>query len=173
MWSVWLIYCDCGFHSVCPLMEKAKRLMKASWWERETEGETGPCSVTEVQANPIPEKDQFGARNGLRLWLPPQVEQTTSRSLFLLKLLNMLDKSGFHFLLLQRKTGPGKEWEFSKVMLTFFSRVRLFVTPWIVACQGPLSMGFPSTNTGMGCHFLLEGMFLTQRLNQHLLPLLH
>ena len=33
MWSDWLVYCDCGFQSVCPLMEKAKRLMEASWWE--------------------------------------------------------------------------------------------------------------------------------------------
>ena len=23
-------FCDCGFHSVCPLMEKDKRLMEAS-----------------------------------------------------------------------------------------------------------------------------------------------
>ena len=22
LWSVWLLFCDCGFHSVCPLMEK-------------------------------------------------------------------------------------------------------------------------------------------------------
>ena len=34
MWSVWLIFCDCGFHSGCPLTEKDKRLMEASWWER-------------------------------------------------------------------------------------------------------------------------------------------
>ena len=27
-------------------------------------------------------------------------------------------------------------------MLSLFSRVRLFVTPWTVACQAPLSMGF-------------------------------
>ena len=40
-WSVWLVFCDCGFHSVCPLMDKDKRLMEASWWERLTEGETG------------------------------------------------------------------------------------------------------------------------------------
>ena len=33
MWSVWLVFCDCGFHSVCPLMEKDKSLMEASWWE--------------------------------------------------------------------------------------------------------------------------------------------
>ena len=30
--SVWLIFCDCGFHSVCPLMDKDKRLMEASCW---------------------------------------------------------------------------------------------------------------------------------------------
>ena len=28
----------------CPLMEKDKRLMEASWWERLTERETGSCS---------------------------------------------------------------------------------------------------------------------------------
>ena len=28
MWSDWLVFCDCGFHSVCPLMEKDKRLWK-------------------------------------------------------------------------------------------------------------------------------------------------
>ena len=26
----WLVFCDCGFQSVCPLMEKGKRLMEAS-----------------------------------------------------------------------------------------------------------------------------------------------
>ena len=31
-----------------------------------------------------------------------------------------------------------------------------------VALQAPLSMGFPSKNTGVGCHFLLHGIFLTQ-----------
>ena len=46
MWSDWLVFCDCGFLSVCPLMEKDKRLMEASWWERLTEGEAGSCSET-------------------------------------------------------------------------------------------------------------------------------
>ena len=35
LWSVWwdwLVFCDCGFQSVCPLMEKDKRLMEAYWW---------------------------------------------------------------------------------------------------------------------------------------------
>ena len=44
MWSVWLVFCDCGFNSVCPLMDKDKRLKEVSWWERLTEGETGSCS---------------------------------------------------------------------------------------------------------------------------------
>ena len=39
-----LVFCDCGFQTVCPLMEKNKRFMEASWWERLTEGETGSCS---------------------------------------------------------------------------------------------------------------------------------
>ena len=41
MWSDWLVFCDCSFQSVCPLIEKHKRLMEASWWERLTEGDTG------------------------------------------------------------------------------------------------------------------------------------
>ena len=34
MCSVWLVFCDCGFHSVGPLMDKGEKLMEASWWER-------------------------------------------------------------------------------------------------------------------------------------------
>ena len=44
MWSVWLVFCDCGFHSVCPLMNKDKRLVEASWWERLAMGKTGSWS---------------------------------------------------------------------------------------------------------------------------------
>ena len=29
MWSDWLVFCDCGFRSVCSLMEKDKRLMES------------------------------------------------------------------------------------------------------------------------------------------------
>ena len=47
--------------------------------------------------------------------------------------------------------------------------------PRTVAGQAPLSMGFPQAryNTGVGCHFLLQGIFLTQGWNPHLLRLLH
>ena len=47
------------------------------------------------------------------------------------------------------------------------------VTSWTVACQAPLSMEFPRKNTGVGCHFILQGIFLTHGLNLHLLRLLH
>ena len=49
-----------------------------------------------------------------------------------------------------------------------------FVTPWTVTCQAHLSpWDSPSKNTGVGCHFLLQGIFLTQGSNLHLLCLLH
>ena len=35
--------------------------------------------------------------------------------------------------------------------------VQLFVTPWTIAHQAPLSMGYHNKNTGVGCHFLLQG----------------
>ena len=46
-------------------------------------------------------------------------------------------------------------------------------TSWAVACQAPLSWNFPGENTGVGCHFLLQGIFWTQELNLHFLCLLH
>ena len=42
-------------------------------------------------------------------------------------------------------------------MLGHFSHIQLFVTPWTVARQAPPSMGFLGKNTGVGCHFLLQG----------------
>ena len=32
------------------------------------------------------------------------------------------------------------------------------VTPWTVTCQAPQSMDFLDKDTGVGCHFLLQGM---------------
>ena len=34
MWSVWLVFCDCGFHSLCLLMDREKILMEVYWWKR-------------------------------------------------------------------------------------------------------------------------------------------
>ena len=61
-------------------------------------------------------------------------------------------------------TIPPCAWVFSH-----FNHVQLFVTLWTVALQAPLSMGFSIKNTGVGCHALLQGIFLTQGLNLCLL----
>ena len=42
-------------------------------------------------------------------------------------------------------------------------------TQWTVAPQTPLSTEFPRKNTGVGCHFLLQGIFPNQGSNMHLL----
>ena len=44
--------------------------------------------------------------------------------------------------------------------------------PMTVIHQAPLPMEF-SRHAGVGCHFLLQGIFLTQGLNSHLLHFLH
>jgi len=58
-------------------------------------------------------------------------------------------------------------------VLCLVSHVWLFVTPWTIAHQAPLSMGFSSKNPGVHNHFLLQGIFPTQGLNLHLPCLLH
>ena len=50
------------------------------------------------------------------------------------------------------------------------SRVLLFAIPLTVGCQAP---HLPGKNTGVGCHFLLQGILLIQGLNPTLLHLLH
>ena len=53
-------------------------------------------------------------------------------------------------------------WTVCVRVLSRFSQIQLFVTQQTVARQTPLSMGFSGTNTGVGCHALLQGIFLTQ-----------
>ena len=53
------------------------------------------------------------------------------------------------------------------------SCVQLFATLWTVARQAPLSMRFSQQEYWDGCHFLLQGIFLTQGLNLHLSHILH
>ena len=57
-------------------------------------------------------------------------------------------------------------WEF------MLSCVQPFATLWIVAHQAPL-WDSPGKNTGMGCHALLQWIFLSQGSNPHLVWLLH
>ena len=60
-------------------------------------------------------------------------------------------------------------------MLSCLSHVWLFATPWTVAFQAPLSMGFSRQEycCRMGYHALLQGIFPTQGSNPQLLCLLH
>ena len=61
-----------------------------------------------------------------------------------------------------------------KICTHVLSHVHLYVTLWIIACRAPLCAGFFSgKNHGVGCHFLLQGIFLIQGPNFHLLCLLH
>ena len=59
------------------------------------------------------------------------------------------------------------------VCVCTLSRVQLFGTPWTIAHRllGPWDS--PDKNTGMGCHFLLQGIFPTQGSNSCILCLLH
>ena len=53
------------------------------------------------------------------------------------------------------------------------SHVQLFVIPWTIARQAPLSMGFFREEYWSGLHVLLQGLFLTRGSNLSLLHLLH
>ena len=46
-------------------------------------------------------------------------------------------------------------------------------TPWLWPTRHLCSWNLSGKNTGMGCHILLQGIFLTQWSNSHLLHLFH
>ena len=58
-------------------------------------------------------------------------------------------------------------------VLSRFSRVRLCSTLWTVAPRLLCPQDSPGKNTGVGCHALLQGIFLTQGWNLRFLCLLH
>ena len=58
-------------------------------------------------------------------------------------------------------------------MLSHFSRVLLFVIPWTVARRLLCPWDSSGKNTRVGCHALLQRIFLTQGLNPRLLHVLH
>ena len=57
-------------------------------------------------------------------------------------------------------------------MLTHFS-VSTLCDPVDYSSAGSSIQGIPGKNTGVGCHALLQGIFLTKGSNTHLLSLLH
>ena len=64
-----------------------------------------------------------------------------------------VEKSNFNFKLV---------WEKTVYALSHW----LFATLWTVPRQAPLSMDSPGKNTGVGCHALLQEIFLTQGSNR-------
>ena len=48
------------------------------------------------------------------------------------------------------------------VCVCVLTRIWLFATPGTVAARLLCPWDFPSKNTGVGCHFLLQGVFMTQ-----------
>ena len=61
-----------------------------------------------------------------------------------------------------RKHTKNQLWVLNHVRFQRLQPIRL-LCPW----------DFPCKNTGMGCHFLFQGIFPTQGLNPHILCLLH
>ena len=60
-------------------------------------------------------------------------------------------------------------WQLNPVNQSVWSVTSNSATQWTVAHQALLSMGFPGRSTGVGCHFLLQGIFPTQELKPRLL----
>ena len=58
-------------------------------------------------------------------------------------------------------------WDASCMHAQSLSHARLSATLWTAACQAPWD--FPGKNTGVGCRFLLQGIFPIQRSNPRLL----
>ena len=65
-------------------------------------------------------------------------------------------------------------WRTKRLVCTCAKQLQLSPTPtlWTVAHQVPLQDS-PGKNTGVGCHALLQGIFLTQESNPCLFHLLH
>ena len=75
------------------------------------------------------------------------------------------------------RSRPSSRPEISKfLLLAVLSHSVVFNSLWPHRLQPTRLLcpcDFPGKNTRVGCHFLLQGIFLTQRWNQHLLHLLH
>ena len=65
------------------------------------------------------------------------------------------------------------EWGAIAFSVGHFSSVQFFATLWTIGARLSVHWNSPGKNTGVGCHALLQGIFLTQRLNPRLLFLLH
>ena len=67
------------------------------------------------------------------------------------------------------KKGNAKGCSKVKMKVKLLSHVQFFGTPWTVAHQAPPLWDSAGKNTGVDCHFLLQGIFPTQGSNPGLL----
>ena len=60
--------------------------------------------------------------------------------------------------------------DYVKLKVKLLSCVQLFVTPWTVAYQDSLSMGFSRQGYWVGCHFLIQAFWTENLANSHPAP---
>ena len=65
----------------------------------------------------------------------------------------------------------GREQHLPTYLLDLFRCVQIFLTLWTMTRQAPCPWDSPGKNTGVSCHALLQGIFLTQRSNWPLMSL--
>ena len=65
---------------------------------------------------------------------------------------------------------PGQTWVLPALWAQSLGLIRLFTSPQTEEPGGLPSMGFPRQNSGVGCHFLLQGIFPSQGSNPCALP---
>ena len=68
-----------------------------------------------------------------------------------------------------RKLKPSRIFFFFKCQCQSLGHVQLFVTLWTIAHLASCPWNSPGKNTGVACHFILQGIFLNQGLNPGLL----
>ena len=95
-------------------------------------------------------------------YLPPWISRLSTgvkwRNAWVLQTSIAKQRPGMHLL---------KQW---KGKVKSLSRARLFAAPWVVACTKFLHpWDFQGQSPGVGCHFLLQGIFPTQGSNPGLL----
>ena len=98
---------------------------------------------------------------------PPEEKQTNKNSAQVSPYTKLTQTTGPTLEGRNQKEGI-QPWSLGKVKVKSLSHVWLFVTLWTVAYQPPSSM--PGKNTGVGCYFLLLGIFPNQGSNLSLLP---
>ena len=176
MRSVWIVFCGCGFHAVCPLIDEVWRLVEASWWEGLVVGKTVSCSGGRAMLSKS--LINFFCFNPVLLCF--KVKYLYKIICFVLMKLTFTGKWN----ICTQEVGQLKHKMLLEPVSSYVNKLRLesynmkvscsvisncVWPPWTVACQAPLSMESSSKNTGVGCYFLPQGIFPAQELNLSLL----